>query len=930
MKNFKKILVVVLVCATLFAGCMVAAFANDEYTGTLEEFTALVETAEKASTDIAAGDAVVAMSAYLKNNPVDPSTEGYGDIIDRADAAIVRAANLLLAKIDKNIETTLKTAQNKVAINRLKRVLDGCELKGDKASLTDVWGVYTNLVKAHDNAVAANLAALDDINSIEDYDLPIYLDYDEDAHPVKHVSKDEGIGEFSFAVKSTSNKLGIGQEANGNKYMYSSYSPTDQTDKNTYFQLALASYPADNGYVFEFDLSTLDSIPEKSVNIEAGGFDMHDGRGFPAYYLTVDPDGSLRVGTAPNSEYGNPKVVLEKAIVPGQWLRVAIIFNKADFTYTLVVEGEELATYTAEYKNTTFDLSKGVIRFGSASTSGSIAVDDFVLYSGSNYRNPNKFNNMTDDEKFVYYANYLLDDSRNVNGRNVAYTMAGELLYKYWDVAKSDYTDYAKNSEELKAAVDAYNGFDFEELLIVVKNKNLQEYIAKVTALNDAKRSVDTATSRQTLVLDIEKFATDYAELINKAADNNENGEADYYEYNKIVETVKQEIEYDKNAILFIRYMARFEMVSTIVAMQRYYDNARDLVLENAIDISLATNPDHEDRANFEEYIAAYETYLASYEILDGAIKKDNSAKIVSCMDFIKVYTTEEEWMENYDVMNKYINIVKDSILKTDENGNPLYDPTYDGVAERVEFFNIIYAFFYNVHQEMHIEYISGILDLISDTEAYVEKMGMVSMIDRYVATNDLDYSDQTIISLLNSLETVRSELQVREEDYGKILIQNSVYFVNLVENMRTAETYSQKKNYFEQASLLYFNIDITVQGTANAVAIYDTYAIDLAIIEESSIAFLEAVDYYNACETPDDRYAALVDCYYNAQFAEPSYAGVEEAMAEFENEYNTYMDYAETVNEEIVAAGNIVGSLRTNCGITPIIAIIIKKIFGI
>ena len=206
----------------------------------------------------------------------------------------------------------------------------------------------------------------------------------------------------------------------------------------------------------------------------------------------------------------------------------------------------------------------------------------------------------------------------------------------------------------------------------------------------------------------------------------------------------------------------------------------------------------------------------------------------------------------------------------------------------------------------------------------------MVSMIDRYVAINDLDYSDQRIISLLNSLETVRSELQVREEDYGKILTQNAVYFVNLVENMRTAETYSQKKNYFEQASLLYFNIDITVQGTANAVAIYDTYAIDLAIIEESSIAFLEAVDYYNACETPDDRYAALVDCYYNAQFAEPSYAGVEEAMAEFENEYNTYMDYAEMVNEEIVTAGNIVGSLRTNCGITPIIAIIIKKIFGI
>ena len=158
----------------------------------------------------------------------------------------------------------------------------------------------------------------------------------------------------------------------------------------------------------------------------------------------------------------------------------------------------------------------------------------------------------------------------------------------------------------------------------------------------------------------------------------------------------------------------------------------------------------------------------------------------------------------------------------------------------------------------------------------------------------------------------------------------NAVYFINIVENMRTADTYKAKKDYFEEASILYFNIDVTVSGAANAVAIYDQYKIELELIEESSMTFLSAVDYYKACESDDDRYLALVDCYYNAQYAEMSYLGVSEAMDFFESEYNDYMDYVNAVNEEIVASGNAIGSLRTNCGITPIIAIIIKKIYGV
>ena len=208
--------------------------------------------------------------------------------------------------------------------------------------------------------------------------------------------------------------------------------------------------------------------------------------------------------------------------------------------------------------------------------------------------------------------------------------------------------------------------------------------------------------------------------------------------------------------------------------------------------------------------------------------------------------------------------------------------------------------------------------------------MGIISTLEKYIETNDVDYNDDRIIFLLNNLDTCKAELELREEDYAKILVQNAVYFTNLVERMRTAQTYNEQREYFEQAYTLYFNIDITVEGTARAVEIFDEYKINLDRIAESSVAFIEAVTFYKACETEDDKYAALVECYYNAQFVEMSYDGAEEAMAEYLEAYNAYMNYAESVNAEVTATGNAIGSLRVPCGITNVIAVIIKKLFGI
>ena len=93
---------------------------------------------------------------------------------------------------------------------------------------------------------------------------------------------------------------------------------------------------------------------------------------------------------------------------------------------------------------------------------------------------------------------------------------------------------------------------------------------------------------------------------------------------------------------------------------------------------------------------------------------------------------------------------------------------------------------------------------------------------------------------------------------------------------------------------------------------------------------FLEAMSIYRACTTKQDQYAALVDCYYNAQFAELSYEGVAAAMAEYQAAYDAHMSYATAVNNDITVTDNAVASFRANSGVVTIIAIIIKKIYGV
>lgn len=994
MRNFKKILILICVLSLLAVGCTIWALAEgEENQGNLQDLSALITAAEKAGADDKYS-AVKEIRVYLDTYEMDTEEEGYEEAILRINCVAVEAADIYLSKIpatwddsvnvDELIDVFLyademltmfdipdgtagfnsvkerydaslynlcvvliedigtdilndpnpNTAKNKIKINRANGVLTYCSPYTPNAEIEQIKAQFAECVAAHEAAVAKKLDELDSKNDVSSYDLPVYYTEDWESKPVGYGTT--ALTGWSYTSNgAAANRVGIRQEKNGNKYYVHEYREKE-TPAGSFIQRGLSGYKTENGLVFEFSIATFGEIPAQGILVETGSISGQ----FPNPYFYINGNGDI-------CSNNKSTVLLEGALVKGGWLHIIIALDPITFQYSLYVEGQYLGSYSAALPDgSSFDHSKVSFRLsGGASTQGEVAYDNFKIYAGKNYRNPDRLKEMTPDEQFVYFVDYFTKDTNPILDRKTSYDRVTSIIRNYCtiDTANGTYEILEKyqDSEEIKNAVDTYMAFDIDTLVASAKLDNLKTYASYVRSLASVARSYETITDRSNIILEINNFNKVNLNLIDLESDiytvnsdgtytETPNGVSDYNELILIYNRVAQQIEYDKNAEAFIGYMNKFSKATSAAATKRYFNYAKAFIDDDLIDVNLILTESAPYRENFQDLIDAYDIYVNSQIKIEQVNRSSNSKRIVQCVNAISIYRTEEQWEANRDHITEYLFIVKDYVYGTDANGDPLYDKNYEGIDEALRFFNRVYSYFYAQMQDEHDEYIGYLLGLISATDDYVEKIGLVALVDRYVDTNEVDFTDPRIAKHLSNLETCRSELVLRGEDYSKLLHQNSVYFVNYVAKMRTAETYAKQVEFYEKASLLYFSLDTTVEGTLAAIEIYDEYNVKLKRIKESSVNFLEAMAIYRACETDQDKYEALVECYYNAQFAELSYEGVAEAMAEYRAAYDAYVSYANSVNSDLTAAGNAVGSLRTNCGITVIIAIIVKKIFGV
>ncbi|MBQ9085144.1 MAG: hypothetical protein IJY24_05755 [Clostridia bacterium] len=964
MKNFKKILAVLCVLALLVVGVTVTVIASgfDEYSGTVEELNSKI--AQITSDALNADTHIATAVEYL--DTVDPTDEGYDEavvslkteIVNRAKTHIVTArgetdlakkvngiknTDALLAYIELDSSVTgyddVMSYLSEQVVLVVKGYVDQIELKFNEetgywntADTTLLVNKVNSLLKAHpDELEAAGETELE-----AEFE-QIKVDLDEKRQANKDIAEKNALIEeynygylFNYDFETTpgfgsatnkGNNFADRQVIDGNGVYTIKYT---NPSSNTFVQVQTPD--AKSGIVCEFDWTTFDVIPGgNGFGIEGGGQNNVAGQyGYP-FMFGITPQGDLFLerGKAATT------TVKKDIVTPGEWIHFAYVYNHAEQMFYIYMEYELVGQHSSYTDGAAINHVQ--IRPNAAATYGEYSMDNFQVYKGTAIRTDGKLKNMSTDEKFVFYCDYLSDDAKTVLTRNTAYTEATKLINNYYSNGQ-----YLTQDPVIIEAIGKYNSFDYDALLAELMRVNRDKFIELVAKYEAIERSMNSVTSRSAVSKEISEFLS--------TTGSNILVDADYNAANSKLQAMEKLLGCDTSASSFVTSMTRFSTAPTLVARRKHLGKATTLKNDEAYPLDRTYYDScfditYDDAGNeisrtpiktYEAFIAAYESFGAANEILKEYEREDTAKKIVDIVGLISDYTTEEDWRANYDYINNYILILRKTV-KDGENDDVYedYNEDYEGLDEALAIYTPINAWFYADLQKQHIDILNEQLANIAATDSYIEKMGMCSFITRYLASNDIDETSAEIQQIVVTHQTYLNELSYREADYAALLEQNAHYFNTVMVKLTLAEDYNEIKKYYDEASVYYFALDATVEGTREYMDIYDTYTDTLTIIKESSEKFLESMVLYKATDAADKeaKFNALVTCYSYSINAELSFDGVEEAMAEFLADYNAYVGEVDTTNGELNAAAGIMASSRANSGIAPIIAAILAQL---
>ena len=196
MRNFKKLLVVICVLALLTVSCVFVVLANDE-AGDIETLNTNIDAAKAETDAVAKYNKIMSVIEYFKTvskfdtgyeeakvkveeltvsgaellldglsavnvaysymlkadtlleaMELPEETVGYADVKVKYDAALVKALGLLIKDCDANIETTLTTATNGIAVKKVGSLLQFCQPYGDASVLDGLKAEFAVLEEA--------------------------------------------------------------------------------------------------------------------------------------------------------------------------------------------------------------------------------------------------------------------------------------------------------------------------------------------------------------------------------------------------------------------------------------------------------------------------------------------------------------------------------------------------------------------------------------------------------------------------------------------------------------------------------------------------------------------------------------------------------------------------------------------------------------
>ncbi len=639
------------------------------------------------------------------------------------------------------------------------------------------------------------------------------------------------------------------------------------------------------------------------------------------------------------------KVTRTNVIVTNVWEHFTLTYDHETRTGKLYVNYDYICDI--EYSDTPTFQFVG-FRMGKSVTKQNHGYDNFTVMNGSQYRIWDKFDKMTESEKFDYYVGYMTNEENSSLTRNAAYNKA-KLLYT---------TIKEKYPEACAASLAAYDACDYNE---TIKKPAMAENLAILSGMVDEllAMSVNSATTSDvnSAINAINNFVSVNGELINKG-DTSETG---YQALMMKVNTAKADLVKIENIIAFVSALTKFERATTIASMTKYAETAQAVYALGAYDVAENVNFVKNDpvvlsfeatingdvKPADEGYITLFEYYATVAEKIANRSLYENSKRVIACMNFIismPGYSNKVEfWTENADTISGYVAIAREIIT----TGN--YDPDVAGLELAIERFRVMDVFFYELLQQEHVAFIKAQLDKYVATEAYIDKVGVCTVVKQYLAENDLAVyntamTDEVAAAVADEIAALEEliivynvyndELVAQEEDYKAVLEQNTQYFINAVNHMTTVLTYAELKPMFEKATGYYYSIDVDSDEAAAAADKYIAYREQLEAWETNGAIFIGFVDglaeaeYYTGVEREDMIYAALVNCTAYADLIDESVPGVAAAVAKYEAALAAYNAELDIVNGDISETAKITCAVRTG-SISTIVLAIVSKIFA-
>lgn len=883
--------------------------------------------------------------AQLEYKPLDE--EEYASTIAKCQAKALDAAQTLYNEYNANVvddpaaDTDMKYLARYNAACQLKSFLGEVVLPDSdeaKSFAQNAKAIYSSAV----NEKQKRLEALDSVADFGSYDLTEYRQV---------INLDEGKAFSAINPNATSYGEVRTDEETGNKYFALHYG-----SEGTHLYVEPQNKTDELGLVHNVDMLFSDDFYSCGFQTRQPSYVVHS-----IFTFSGDRQGNIRLSF--NNGSAAADVDLAKLVTPNVWFTLSLTFDYYERTGSLYVNYVKVGEI--KYHG---DATFTGYRIGVNTVNQEILLDNYDVYQGTDVRIWDKFEKMTDEQKFMFYVDYFTNDSYNPTNRNSAYLKARELI------------SIIPDSDTIQSYKDRFTGCNYEDdIKKPAMELNLQTIKTMVAALPTTVNSA-TRAAVATQLDEIDEFIAKNNELINRA-DNSEGG---YLAQVAILDSLRTAIQRVIDVEDFITAVSKFKRATSYASMSKHAAVAESIWnkagyaidAEGNINASIEYVAADPVVATFEQeqlnekdvlpedpaYKTVFEYYQEFAATIAERVKYENSKRIIDCISFITnmegYEATEEFWSANIEYISKYITIVRDLIYSRNVVVANNFDIEYNGVAYALETFYKIDAYCYKALQQEHIDVISAQLEKFVSTSSYIEKTGICTYLKAYIAENELavyldedenfvyntdlvDSVYEAVVDEIADLESLlyvytlyNGELESQMADYEAVLAANTQYFIDTVKVLTSVVSYEDKREILDTAALYYYSMNVDSEEAMNAVEIYtnildeveaDEYVANQFIITVMALEILDDSDkaYHYALLTEAAYLYESVDAQVVDAFAEDAGEEDKDYIAIFWEKISDYSDYVYKVNSDVEDVNGFTCAVRANSALYTALSVI-------